>query len=345
MRANVLTGIKQVAMMELPQPEPGPGEVLVRVTHVGICGSDIHYWKEGRIGDAIVEHPYLVGHEASGRIEAFGPGAEVGGLAAGVPVAIEPGVPCGQCDSCLTGMPHCCPDVVFLGTPPVPGAYCDYVKSIPRNLAPVPESVSLEDAAVIEPIGVAVHAANISTLRPGMRVGVFGAGPIGLLTLQVVRAGGGSPIYSTEIIPERLDAARAMGAHKVINPHEHNAGEKITKETGGGLDLAFEAAGTADAVNDAIRAVRPGGMLVIIGIPEPGNTPVDFHTARRKELRVVFSRRSNYEIEQCLRLLERGLITTKGVVTHRFSLENLDKGFDLVSEYRDGVIKAMVELE
>lgn len=343
MRASVLTGIKKIAMTELPDPEPRVGEVLVRVTHVGLCGSDVHYWRDGRIGDAVVEFPYVVGHEVSGRIEALGPGVAETALPVGRAVAIEPGVPCWACAACQRGLPHCCPHVTFFGTPPVPGTFCELIKTVPRNLLPVPEGVTLEAAAVIEPLGVAVHAANISSLRPGMQVGIFGAGPIGLLMLQVVRAGGGTPVFVTELIPERIAAAQAMGGDMVIDPLADDAGAKITAATGG-LDLAFEAAGAPEAVNDAIRALRPGGHLVVIGIPTAGATAIDFHTARRKELRVVFSRRSNYEGHQCLRLLASRGVTTEGIVTHRFPLEELSEAFHLASGYRDGVIKAMIEV-
>jgi L-iditol 2-dehydrogenase len=234
--------------------------------------------------------------------------------------------------------------VQFFGTPPVPGAFCEWITTIPQNLLPVPDGVTLEDAAVMEPLGVAVHATNISRLRPGQQVGIFGAGPIGLLTLQMVRAGGGTPICVTELIPERISAARAMGADVVVHPEDEDAGAQIGALTGG-LDLAFEAAGVAEAVNDAIGALRPGGQLVIIGIPAPGTTPIDFHTARRKELQVVFARRSNYEGHQCLRLLASGRVTTQGIVTHRFPLERLHDAFELVNDYRDGVVKAMIEVD
>jgi len=341
MRACALTGIRQTAVIELPKPEPGPGEVLVKVSHVGICGSDVHYWAKGRIGEAIVKHPFVVGHEVSGIVEALGPGVSDERLKPGTPVAVEPGIPCFQCESCLRGLPHCCPNVRFYGTPPVQGAFCEYVVSIPRNLEPVPEGVSLEQAAVIEPLGVAVHAVNLSKLKPGLTVGVFGAGPIGLLTLQVVRAGGAGLVVATEKIPERMEAALRMGADRVYDASQEAPGERIRAD-GIQLDLAFEAAGTPEAVRDAVTALRPGGQLVVIGIPDPGLTPFDFHGARHKELVVVFSRRSNYEIHQCLRLLEKGLVDTEGVVTHRFALEELNKGFDLVDRHAEGVIKAMV---
>ena len=343
MRACVLTGIKKTAITDIPKPEPGPGEVLVKVTHVGICGSDVHYWAKGRIGDTVIEYPFVVGHEVSGVVEALGSGVPGGKLEPGVGVAIEPGIPCWNCPACLKGLPHCCPNVRFFGTPPTPGAFCEYVVSVPRNLVPVPEGVTLQDAAVIEPLGVAVHAVAISTMKPGMKVGVFGAGPIGLMTLQVVRAGGGTPVYATELIPERMEVARTMGAEKVVDAREKDAGRRIAAETGG-LDLAFEAAGTAEAVNDAIASVRAGGCVVVIGIPDPGPTPIDFHTARRKELKLLFSRRSNFETEESLRLLEKGLVTTKGYVTHSFPLERIAEGFELVESYRDGVIKAMIEV-
>lgn len=343
MRAAMLTGLKQVAIQEMSAPTPGPGEVLVRVTHVGVCGSDVHYWKHGRIGDAVIQHPYVVGHEVAGEVEALGPGVEAPDLAPGTPVAIEPGIPCFQCPACRAGLPHCCPHVRFFGTPPVPGAFCDKVVTEPSCLVPLPDGVSLEAAAVVEPLGVAVHAVNISSLKPGMKVGVFGMGPVGLLTLQVALAGGAVPVYGTERIPERISAARAMGADTVLDPDGEPAGPRIAAETGG-LDLVFEAAGDPAAVNDGFAALKPGGTLVIIGIPDPGPSGIDFHVARRKELSVIFSRRSNFETHQCLRLLEKNRVTTDGLVTHRFPLEELQDAFCLLDAYGDGVIKAMITL-
>jgi len=344
MKAAVLTGLRKVAIVDRPEPSPGEGEVLLRVTHVGICGSDVHYWAHGRIGDAVVPHPYVVGHEVSGTIEALGPGTGDSGLQPGMKVAVEPGIPCWECAACRAGMPHCCPNVRFFGTPPVEGAFCEFVCTVPRCLVPLPDEITLEAASVIEPLGVGVHAVNISTLKPGMKAGVFGSGPVGLLTLQTARAGGAAPLYATDILPGRLEAARAMGAEKVINAEKQDAADIIAGETGG-LDLAFEAAGDPGAVDDAVRALRHGGCLVIIGIPEPGPCGIDFHKARRKELSMLFSRRSNFETEQALRLLQKGLVTTDGIVTHRFPLHRLQEAFELVDSYEDGVIKAMIEVE
>ncbi len=343
MKAAALTGLRKAEIVDRPKPSPGAGEVLIRVTHVGICGSDVHYWSKGRIGDAVVPHPYVVGHEVSGVVEELGSGIEESGLEPGMQVAVEPGIPCGQCPACMDGMPHCCPHVRFFGTPPVEGAFCEFVCSVPRCLEPLPDGISLEAASVVEPLGVGVHAVNISTLKPGMKAGVFGTGPVGLMTLQTARAGGATPLYATDIRESRLEAARSMGAEKAVNAEEEDAAGIILRETGG-LDVAFEAAGDPAAVHDAIRSLRHGGFLVIIGIPDPGPSDIDFHAARRKELSIIFSRRSNFETGQCIRLLRKKLVTTDGIVTHRFPLERIQEAFELVDSYGDGVIKAMIEV-
>jgi len=341
MKAAQLIAKKKVRIDDIPKPEPGPGEVLVRVTHVGICGSDVHYWRDGRIGNAIVPFPFPVGHEAAGVVEALGPGAE--GFAPGDPVAIEPGVSCMRCASCRHGRPHLCPNVRFLGTPPVRGSFCDYIVLPPRNMLRVPDGVTLEQASVMEPLGVAVHAVNLASVKPGESALVVGCGPIGLLTLQVLRAAGAHPLIATDLLPYRVETARASGADLAIDARDGKAVERIRKEAGP-IAHVFEACGDPKGIDDAVRAAAQGGELIIIGIPGPGPTPIEFHEARHRELRVVFSRRSNQELEQCLRLVEKKLVDLGPLVTHRMPLERIGDAFALVDQYADGVIKAMLEV-
>ncbi|MBN1419551.1 MAG: alcohol dehydrogenase catalytic domain-containing protein [Planctomycetes bacterium] len=341
MKAALLTAKKEVRIDDLPRPEAGPGEVLIRVAHVGICGSDVHYWRDGRIGDAIIPFPFPVGHEAAGVVEALGPGAE--GFAPGNPVAIEPGISCLRCEPCRRGLPHLCPNVRFLGTPPVRGAFCDFIVLPPRNLLRIPEGVSLEQASMMEPLGVAVHAVNLSTVKPGESALVVGCGPIGLLTLQVLRAAGAHPLVATDLLPYRVEAARASGADLAIDARDGKAVARI-REAVGGIAHVFEACGDPKGIEDAIRAAAPGADFIVIGIPGPGPTPFEFHDARRRELRLTFSRRSNQELEQCLRLVEKKLVDLAPLVTHRVPLERIGDAFALVDRYADGVIKAMVEI-
>ncbi len=338
MKSAVLTAVRTIALADAPVPSPGPGQVLVRLRAVGICGSDVHYYVDGRIGDAVVSFPYVLGHEPAGEVVALGAG--VTGLAPGDRVALEPALSCGHCEMCLVGRPNCCPSVQFLGSPPVPGVYAEYHVFAAHQCVPIPDSVSFEAAATLEPMAVGVHAVNLGRVRPGDRVAIMGCGPIGIVTAMAARLAGATFIAMTDPIPSRRAFAAAY-ADVVLDPSAGDVVDPI-RRAAGAVDIAFEAVGVQEAIDDATLVVKPGGTAVIIGIPAVDRISLYPHPLRRKELHLMLARRSNFTLEPCLRLMATGQLDPGRIVTHRFPLDRLADGMELVHAYRDGVLKAMI---
>lgn len=342
MRVATLDAVGHISLIDAPMPTPGPGEVLVRLRAVGICGSDVHYFVDGRIGDAVVAYPFVLGHEPAGEVVQLGVG--VSGLAPGDRVALEPAHPCGVCAVCRSGRPNCCPHVRFLGTPPIPGVFAEYHVFAATQCVPIPASVSYDAAATLEPMAVGLHAVQLARVQPGDRVVVMGCGPVGILTAMAARAAGAAFIGMTDPIPARRAHAARFGADLVLDP---TAGDAVgaLQHAAGQVDIAFEAAGTQDAIDDATLSVRPAGTAVIIGIPGVDRIALWAHQLRRKELNIIMARRASFEVEPALRLMAAGMIQPERVVTHHFPLERLAEGMHLVHAYGDGVLKAMITSE
>ena len=340
MKAAVLVAPRTIEIQEHPMPEPGPGEVRLKLAAVGVCGSDVHYYEEGRIGTAVVQYPTLLGHEPSGVVDSVGQGVK---LQPGTRVAVEPAAPCGRCEHCLAGRRNICPDVRFLGTPPIPGIYAQYHVLPEHCCIPIPDNMSLTEAALMEPLGVGLHAVQLARLALGETIAIFGSGPIGLCTLLAARLTGVTRILMTDLVPERLDLAKRLGADAVLNADEGDAVEWIRSETGGrGVDVTFEAAGVQETVTHACLAARPGGRAMLIGIPSEDELTMPMHECRRGELLIQHVRRSNGEVAPCLPLVASGRIDVKALATHFFPLERTTDAFDLVHNYADGVVRAVI---
>jgi len=342
MRSAIMDAVGSIRLIEAPVPQPAANEVLVRLRAVGICGSDVHYFVDGRIGDAVVDFPFVLGHEPAGEVAMLG--ENVTGLAVGDRIALEPALPCGQCRACLTGHPNCCPQVRFLGTPPIGGVFEEYHIFHASQCVKIPDSISLEAAATLEPMAVGIHAVNLGHVRPGDTLFITGCGPVGILIAMAARACGAAFIAMSDPIPERRAHAANLGADLVLDPAAGNVADAI-KQAVGQVDIAFEAAGTQEAIDDATLVVRPAGTAVIIGIPAVDRISLWVHQIRRKELNLIMARRSNFALEPAIRMMEAGLIAPERVITHRFPLERLSEGMQFVHEYRDGVLKAMVVME
>jgi len=264
MRASRLHGIRDLRLEDLSRPIPGPGEVLLEVASVGLCGSDVHYYVDGRIGDHVVTAPIIMGHEFSAWVAELGAGVE--GLEIGQLVAVEPAIHCGECESCQHGHPNLCPDVRFCGTPPINGVFAEYTVMPAENCFPLPRGFSPVEGAMLEPLGTAIHTVDLAHLKPGQTVAVLGAGPIGLLTAAVAKASGASAIYMTEPLTYRRQFALDYVADAALNPHdaEMDAVAEIMRLTGGrGVDVAFEAAGASGTPDQAAALARPGGKVVV----------------------------------------------------------------------------------
>lgn len=344
MKAAVLHAVRDVRVEELPDPgPPGRGEALVRVLAVGVCGSDVHYYRKGRIGSQVLSSPQPVGHEAAGEVVAVGEGAS---LRPGQLVAIEPGIPCGVCESCRSGRYNVCREVRFLGTPPFPGAYVELLVWPEQFLHPLPEGLGALEGAMCEPLAVAVHAVGLAGLEPGCDVAVLGSGSIGLLIAACARARGARRIFSSDLLGYRVEAAGRFGATQAWDASDGRFVERVMSATGGrGVDVSFEAAGSPESFQEALDVVRPGGKVVFVGICEEEVIPLRLDEARRRELSAVFSRRFGPgDYPTAVAMARAGQVDLASLVTHRFPVERIAEAFALVEGYSDGVIKALVEM-
>lgn len=332
MRVSVLSAPGTVTVEERPAPEPAEGEVLVRVSSVGICGSDVHYYEHGRIGPYVVRRPLVLGHEASGTVSAVGPGVDQARV--GQRVAIEPGVPCRRCDQCRHGRYNLCPDVQFMATPPVDGAFAELV-IVPADFAhPVPDNVSDDAAALVEPLSVGVWACHKAGVTAGSAVLVCGAGPVGLVTVQVARAQGATRIVCTDISAERLAMAATCGATETVDVSTD--GDALTDL---GVDAAIECSGAPSSVVAAVRAVRPAGTVVLVGMGmDEVSLPVSLLQNREIVLTGTFRYANTYPT--AIALAATGAVSLDQLVTGHFGLAEVDAA--LRSTRLPGTIKTIV---
>jgi L-iditol 2-dehydrogenase len=340
MKAAELVGPGMIAIIERPDPWPVcDGKVLLAVRMVGICGSDVHYFETGRIGDAQVCYPFVLGHEFAAEVLAVGPGVDqpkVGDI-----VAVDPAMPCHACDQCNSGRFNTCRNLRFLGCPgQAEGCLCELILMPSECCYRVPRSFSLEQIVLTEPLAIAVHATRLAGLEPGMDIAIPGAGPIGLCCLQVARAIGARCCLVAEPIEQRALAARNHGADWAGSPAE--LGNAVASLAPGGVHVVLEAAGQQEAIDRGLQVLRPGGVLGIIGIPRTDRIWIDAHKARRQEVRIVNVRRQNLCTQQAIDMIQQGTVEVDFMATHRFSLEQSQDAFELVAGYRHGVIKAMV---
>ncbi|MBN1122650.1 MAG: zinc-binding dehydrogenase [Anaerolineae bacterium] len=314
-----------------PEPKPGPGEALVRVTAVGICGSDLHWFADQGIGDAQLDRPLVLGHEFAGVTED------------GIRVAVDPSVPCGRCEYCQQGHPNLCGDQHFAGHGTDDGALREIIAWPTHCFHVLPDALSDIDGAMLEPLGVAIHAADLGHLKTGMSVGVFGCGPIGLLIIQLARLSGAVDIIATDKLANRLDAARSLGATQVFQAGDEGQERGDVWAAAGerGVDVAFEIANESAAVETAIEAARPGGCVVLGGIPGDDQIAFKASTARRKGLTIKLVRRMKHTYPRAIRLVESGRIDVRAIVTHRFPLADCAEAFK-VAAARSG-LKVVVE--
>jgi len=344
MQSAQLVAPQTIEVRPMPDPpDPGAGEVTVRVRAVGICGSDIHYYLEGGCAGSAALYPSVLGHEPAGEVVAVGRGVE--SVRAGTRVAIEPAITCGACEFCKHGRYNLCENIVFLGGLQAPGLLREFATIPAGNAVPLPDAVSFAAATVVEPLAVILHALELTRLEPGQTVAVLGAGPIGLLSVAVARQMGASKILVADRIGPRLALARELGADVAVDISRDSVVDAILDMTGGkGAHLIFDAAGKPDSINPALRAVRPGGNVVLIGIPSDSITGVDLHAAMHREASLHVLKRSNRNDHEAIRMIESGRIPAARLVTHCFPLDRADRAFATVAEYAEGVAKAVIQL-
>jgi L-iditol 2-dehydrogenase len=307
-----LHDVRDVRLHEEPVREPEADELLLRVTAVGLCGSDLHWYAEGSIGDAVLERPLVLGHESVAVVE--------DGPRAGERVAVDPAIPCGHCRACLDGDEHLCVATRFAGHGMTDGALRQLMPWPERLLHLLPDSLPDPGAALLEPLGVALHALELGRLGPGASTGVYGCGPLGLLLVQTLRIAGADVVVATDPLAHRAQAARELGATTALQTRRAGP-EILPKRLREGLDVAFEVAGDDDAVATAIDTLRPGGVLVLVGIPTDDRTSFAAAAARRRELTIALSRRMRArDLERAIALAARGDVELASLVSERFPL-------------------------
>jgi L-iditol 2-dehydrogenase len=315
--------------------EGAPGETLIDVAAVGLCGSDLHYYKDGGIGSAVIARPFVPGHEFSGWLSEDLPAL---GLARGALVAVDPNQACGQCGHCREGHPNLCPQVVFIGAPPHDGAMTERIWVPVSQIVPVPQDFSASDAVMLEPLGVAIHAVDLARPRLLERVALIGCGPIGLLILQVLRSAGAGEILACDPQPHRRALALKLGASK--------AGESVAEIadwTGGeGLPLVIEATNAPEGFRDAVRAARIGGRVVLVGIPDGDSYVVPASETRRRGLTIKFSRRMGHVYPRAIELLALGKVDVEAVISHRFALAQGPDAFRRHAANEPGMVKSII---
>jgi L-iditol 2-dehydrogenase len=344
MKSVQLVARRTLEAREIPlPPDPGPGQVLVKVRAVGICGSDMHWYQDGGVGAIRAVYPQTLGHEPAGEVVAVGPG--VASLGPGQKVAMEPAITCGHCEYCLSGHHNNCAFCQFMGSPQLPGFFREYALVPVENAIPIPEGMSFTDATLVEPLAVMVHVLELAGIRLGETVAVMGAGPVGLLMASVSRLAGASRVFIADKLPHRLQIAREMAAADItLDVNTDSVPQAILDYTRDrGVDLVFDCAAARESINTALAIARTGGRVVLIGIPSELNMPFDLHTAMSKELNIQTIRRSNRNAHAAIDLMQSGRISTR-LVTHHFPLEQTPAAFDTLAAYADGVGKIIIDI-
>ncbi|MCX7591038.1 MAG: alcohol dehydrogenase catalytic domain-containing protein [Kiritimatiellae bacterium] len=317
------------------------GDVLLRVAYVGVCGSDVHYYCSGRIGSQVVRYPFRLGHEMSAVVEAVGSG--VTRVKPGDRVAVDPAMACGQCDQCLSGRRHTCRHLRFLGCPgQADGCLAEFIVMPEECCFKLPSHMSLAVAAFAEPLSIGVYAVKLASLPKDAAVAVLGTGPIGVSVILAARWHGYGRIYATDKISARLKAATCAGASWTGQPQQEDVVRRIFRREPLLLDAVFECCGQQEALDQAVTLLKPGGTLLVVGIPATERVSFDIETLRRKEVRIQNVRRQNRCMATAIRMLQR--VDVGFLLTHEFVLEDASSAFETVANYADGVMKALIRV-
>lgn len=341
MKAMKLTGIRQMEIMDVPEPELiNPNDVKIKMSVLGICGSDIHYYTQGNIGTQVVEYPFTVGHEGGGIVVETG--SKVTKVKPGDKIAIDPAMPCWECDQCIAGRHHTCRKLKFLGCPgQAEGCLSEYIVMPEESCFPLGPRLTTDHGSISEPLAIGVYSVKKSGGVKDMNIGILGYGPIGMSVSLAAKAERAGRFFVSDMLTSRLHIAEQEGAMVALKPDFFT--ESIIEETKLGLDVVFECCGQQEAVHQAVDILKPGGRLVIVGIPEFMLWSFDAEKVRRKEISIQFIRRQVDCVQDSLDLMNNGSIDVKRMVTHRFPFNKTKEAFDLVASYKDGVMKAMID--
>jgi len=339
----VLTGIRKFDIVETDKPSLArPDDVLLKVLCVGVCGSDMHYFSEGKIGDQVVDFPFVIGHEFSARVEAVG--MAVKSVKPGDVVAVDPLLSCGKCEQCLKGRENTCLNQRFVGAPgQAEGCLVEYIVMPAENCFVVPKDMNGEDAALIEPLSIGYYASEfLKNVEKRSSIAILGVGPIGLSVLMSMRVKGFESIYCSDKLDYRLAVAKQCGAVWTGNPDREEVLKSMTGAVPQMFDVVFECCGEQEALDQAVDLLKPGGTLLIVGIPDAMRISFDVTKIRRKEISIQNVRRQNRAIIPCVELTSTKKWSPRFMITHRFPYTEVHKAFDMVANYKDGVIKALV---
>ncbi|MBW6465021.1 MAG: zinc-binding dehydrogenase [Brevefilum sp.] len=329
MKAIRLYGINDLRIDDVPPPIPQANEVLLQTKSVGVCGSDVHYFHEGGTGSVQLVRPLILGHEFSAII-ASGPDQ-------GTLVAVDPALNCGVCEFCKEGNPNFCVNLKFAGSEDTDGAMQTFLAWPRTAIYPLPSSMTPDEGAMLEPLGIAIHALRLGKVFPGMDVGVFGTGPIGLLTIMMAKIAGAGRIFATDRLTDRLKMAKDCGATHVFQADGHEVDPILSATGNRGLDVTFETAGDdGSAVETAIQTAKRGGTAVLVGIPSEDITQFTASAARRRGLTIKLSRRMKNTYPLSIRLVSTGQINLKPLITHTFPLEAYQQAFQTAAD-RQGI--------
>jgi L-iditol 2-dehydrogenase len=341
MKAAELIQPGRIRLADHPLSDPVYGQVQVHIGAVGICGSDLLSFSAGGIGGLECHYPQILGHEAAGTIVRVGSG--VAGWAAGDRAALEPAVYCYHCEFCMAGRHNICERIRFHSAAGEPGFLREFVNLPAENLVALPADLSLEEGTLFEPLAVVLHAMKSVQLQPTETAAVFGAGPIGLATIAVLKISGAGRVWAIEPVAHRREMATRAGAETAIDPQALDASREILDDTGGrGVDVVIDCAARENSLSHCVESVRNGGRMVIIGIPHEVETPLNWHIARRKELVIYNVRRSNGESRAALQLLSEQPSRFRPLLTHRRPLEEVQSAFEMLRDYSDGAAKVVI---
>lgn len=341
MNAAVMDRPLSIAVKQVPRPVPGPDEALIRVKCIGICGSDVHYYQHGQIGRYVVREPIILGHEVAGEVVEVG--RNVKNVTAGDRVAIEPGVTCGRCEHCKSGRYNLCPDVFFLATPPDNGAWADYIVMRSDVLFKLPDHMSYEEGAMLEPLSVGYHAMNRARVKPGDTVLILGLGPIGLLAIQAARLFGVREIYACDVSPFRLKAGLAAGAKAVFNALDADMKKQLLGASGGiGMDVVVECSGNRGSISNAVQYAKAGGRIALIGLPPEGDTAMDINRIIDAELDIIGVMRYANTYPEAIRAYCDSGQDLREIVSHCFPLSKIEEALQVAIHQKESALKVMI---
>ena len=343
MKAAVLTKPKTIEIQEIPDPKPKPHEVLIRVKTVGICGSDLHYYEHGRIGTQVVEYPFILGHEVGGEIVEVG--SEVEGFKPGEKIAIEPQQTCGKCEFCKSGRYNLCPHVKFLATPPINGAFAEYITHPADMTFTLPDTMDYEQGALLEPLAIGFHVSNRAEASLGESVLITGAGCIGLVILLALKAKGLSEVYVSDVLDNRLAMAKELGAREMFRADRTDPIEEVLERTGGrGADIVIEASGNPKAIAGTVDAVRRGGKILMLGYAPTDSVEFDFKKLIFKEASLNTSRRYCNMYPLAIDAVANGLVDISKCVTHRWNFDDAAEAMEFSINNKQEITKGVIQI-